>query len=435
MALLQPERALDRRRVLAAIGLAVIAFVVYNANLRPIAEGDSFPARYLPLAIWRTGTLHLELFDKAMNTGYGFVYWTMPLRGHEVSRYPIVTPLLVTPLYAPAAYYLSETGWDSRRVKKVSAAMEKLSASLIAAVSVAIMYLVLIGIASPRTALILTIAYAFGTNTWVTGSQALWQHGTGELLLAVVLFAAPRAAERARWSNVAGICCALMAFNRPADGMMAIAVSAYFVLQAKTWKPFLATAVTMSAVWLAYNVAVYGAVTGGYASMSAGHYVSDTMLDGVAGLLVSPTKGLFVFSPFLLLLLAASPKRFPEDTQKRLAVLLLAGLICELIVYSRTQWAGGFCFGPRYFSGSLPAMIWLIAPLVDSMKRPLRFAAVALIAVAIAFQAAGAFYYPSSGMDVVYAQEHWTLWHPKYNTVLRDFHAGRIGQTMFDDVE
>src|ERR1019366_10555823 len=236
MALLQPERAFDRRRVLAAIGLAVIAFVVYNANLRPIAEGDSFPARYLPLAIWRTGTLHLELFDKAMNTGHGLVYWTMPMRGHEVSRYPIVTPLLVTPLYAPAAYYLSTSGWNSRQVKKVSGAMEKFSASLIAAVSVAIMYLVLIGMASPRTALILTIAYAFGTNTWVTSSQALWQHGTGELLLAIVLYAAPRAAERARWSNVAGICCALMAFNRPADGMMAIAVSAYFVLQAKTWK-------------------------------------------------------------------------------------------------------------------------------------------------------------------------------------------------------
>jgi hypothetical protein len=54
----------------------------------------------------------------------------------------------------------------------------------------------------------------------------------GELLLAVVLYAAARAEERPLWSVVAGICCALMVFNRPGDGLMVIMVSAFF-LQAK----------------------------------------------------------------------------------------------------------------------------------------------------------------------------------------------------------
>lgn len=425
MSLLRLSHAFRQRRTLAALGLAVVAFAVYNANLRTIGAGDSFPARYLPLAIWRTGTLHLEIFDTEMNTGHGPVYWTVRLRGHEQSRYPIVIPVLITPLYAPAAYYLSGRGWNAHRVRAISAAMEKLCASLIAAASVAIMYLVLLGVASPRTALILTIAYAFGTNTWVTSSQALWQHGLGELLLATVLYAAARAEERPRWSLVAGVCCVLMVFNRPGDGMMTIAVSAYF-LQARTWKSFLVPAVALSAPLLVYNVLVFGAVTGGYAHMNPGRYLSDTVQDGVAGLLVSPAKGLFVFSPFLVLLLAVSPRRFHEAGQKRLSLLLIAGLICQLIVYGRTQWAGGFCFGPRYLSGLLPVMIWLIAPLVDSMKRPLRLAVVALIAVAIAVQAVGAFYYPSSGMDAVYEREHWTLWHPRYNTVITDFHAGAV---------
>jgi hypothetical protein len=146
----------------------------------------------------------------------------------------------------------------------------------------------------------------------------------------------------------------------------------------------------------------------------------------VAGLLVSPGKGLFVFSPFLLLLLAAAPKRFHEASQKRLAVLLIAGLIFQLVVYGRVQWTGGFCFGPRFLSGLLPAMIWLIAPLVDSMRRPLRLGFIALIAVSIAVQAAGAFYYPSSGIDDLYRREPWTLWHPLYNTVIRDIRAGPV---------
>ena len=100
--------------------------------------------------------------------------------------------------------------------------------------------------------------------------------------------------------------------------------------------------------------------------------------------------------------------------------------MCQLVLYGRTQWDGGFCFGPRYLSGLLPVMIWLIAPLVDSMRRPLRFAFGTLIAVAIAVQAAGAFFYPSSGIDEVYRREPWTLWHPLYNTVIRDIRAGRV---------
>lgn len=431
MSLLPTSRTFHQRRVLVALGLAVVAFAVYNANLRLIDAGDTFPARYLPLAIWRTGTLHLDLFAKPMNTGYSPVFWTARLRGHDESNYPIVTPLLVTPLYAPAAWYLSRTGWNPHRVRVVSAIMEKLCASLIAAASVAIMYLVLIGIASPETALILTIAYAFGTNTWMTGSQAMWQHGLGELLLAMVLYAAPRAEERLRWSFVAGVCCALMVFNRPAEGVMVIAVSVYF-LRDRLWKAFLVPAGVFSAALLAYNVVVFGAVTGGYSYFRPFRNLSQSIPEAVAGLLVSPAKGLFVFSPFLVLLLGAGPRRFHEAGQKRLAVLLMAGLLCQLIVYGRTQWDGGFCFGPRYFTGLLPLMIWLIAPLVDSMGRALKFVVVTLIAVSIAVQAAGAFYYPSSGVDGVYRREPWTLWHPLYNTVIRDIRAGPVAPSIFD---
>jgi hypothetical protein len=103
MSILPTSRVVHQRPLLAALGLAVVAFVVYNTNLRLIDAGDTFPARYQPLAFWRTGTLHLDLFAKPMNTGYSTVFWTVRLRGHDESNYPIVTPVLVTPLYAPAA--------------------------------------------------------------------------------------------------------------------------------------------------------------------------------------------------------------------------------------------------------------------------------------------------------------------------------------------
>jgi hypothetical protein len=421
----------QRSRILAALGLAVLAFLVYNANQRVIGAGDTFPARFLPLSVWRTGTTHLDLFEVPMNTGYETVFWTMRLKGHVHSTYPLVTPVLVTPLYGPAALYLSRSGWDPWEVRRVSGLMEKLCASLIAAASVAVVWLMLLGIASPRTALLLTLAYAFGTNTWMTSSQGLWQHGLGELLLALVLYAAGRVGTQPRWSLVAGVCCALMIFNRPADGLMVVAVSLYF-LRPRTWKAFTGAGLLAGAPFLAYNLLLFGTLTGGYAYFNPTAHVKDAFPDSVAGLLVSPAKGLFVFAPFLALLLFTSLTRFADPDRKRLAVLLLFGLVCQIFVYARVQWPAGYCFGPRYLTGLLPLMIWLIAPMVDSMKRLPRFATAVLIVFSIAVQAVGAFYYPSSGIDAVQSRESWTLWHPMYNSVITDVRAGRMPLPNFN---
>ncbi len=55
------------------------------------------------------------------------------------------------------------------------------------------------GSVSAPIALLLTLAYAFGTTTWVIGSQALWQHGMAELLVigALSLLTVPCTAPRA----------------------------------------------------------------------------------------------------------------------------------------------------------------------------------------------------------------------------------------------
>ena len=57
------------------------------------------------------------------------------------------------------------------------------------------MFLLLRRRAQARLAFLLTLVFAFGTTTWVIGSQALWQHGLGELLIV------GRAAARHRTGN------------------------------------------------------------------------------------------------------------------------------------------------------------------------------------------------------------------------------------------
>lgn len=419
-------------RTAAAVALAALAFLIYNANLRPIASGDTVAARYLPLAIRKSGTTQLDSLMTEMDQIRAPKYWLFPARGHQYSAYPIVTPVVLTPLYAPAAAYLSYVhDWQPDAVERVSGVMEKLSAALIAAVSVAILYLALLRIVRPRTALLLVIAYAFGTNTWMTSSQGLWQHGLGALLLAIVLYAACRAEEHWRWSAIAGVCCALIAFNRPADGLMVVAVSLFFLTR-RTWMPFVIAGAAIALPFLLYNLAIYQSVIGGYGHFYIGSHVKSSPSVGFAGVLFSPAKGLFVFSPFLLLLFVASPHRFATAWQKVLAFCLIAGLVAQVILCGRMIWTGGHCFGPRLLAGLVPLMIWLIAPVVDDLTRPKRLIFATLVAFSIGMQLIGAFYYPSSGMDALYERDPWKLWSPAHNTVLRDFRAGRMPMTYAD---
>ena len=106
----QPEslRPLDRRDCRLALLLALVALVVFNANLRLIAAGDSYPARFIPFALWGHGTLYLDpVLDLTIQADPN-PYWVLEaLHGHKASLYPVTTPVLVAPLYLPAVAYLS----------------------------------------------------------------------------------------------------------------------------------------------------------------------------------------------------------------------------------------------------------------------------------------------------------------------------------------
>ena len=77
--------------------------------------------------------------------------------------------------------------------------MEKLAASFVTALSASLLFLALRRRTTMSNAVLLTVAYAFGTSTWVISSQALWQHGVAQLLVtgAILLLTGPCTAARA----------------------------------------------------------------------------------------------------------------------------------------------------------------------------------------------------------------------------------------------
>ena len=102
----QSDQAPPARRrgdLAVALLLSLVGFLVYNANLRLISSGDNYPARYLPFGILKYHTLYLDPIATITTQGSSFPYWLQNRYGHTFSSYPVTIPVLVTPLYIPAA--------------------------------------------------------------------------------------------------------------------------------------------------------------------------------------------------------------------------------------------------------------------------------------------------------------------------------------------
>jgi hypothetical protein len=403
--------------------LGLFCFFVYNANLRQIGSGDTLPARYLPLILWHDGTLELDANARLVAHGYSttapqnrpagadgkvtyfepWAYWMIRTREHHLaSLYPPVTPLLVAPLYGPAVIWLNAHGWEQPHIDRVAELMEKLSASLLASLASVLMYLVLRREGS-RWSLPLALVFAFGTNTWMISSQALWQHGTGELLIALALLLVLAHASRLR-TALLGVVCVLMAANRPPDALIAGAIVLFTVWNLRRRSLWLiAGAVVPLALILYYNLSFIGNIAGAYALVKAPNNFYQPGWSGVAGLLASPTRGLLVFSPVFLFVPIGLFQRLRTPGSRGLAVVLSLAVVAQVLLYSQLDWRAGVSWGPRWLTDVLPILVWMLAP-VPLLLRPLvRPLLVVAMVVSVAVQTIGAFWYTKTSDYSIFA--------------------------------
>jgi hypothetical protein len=392
----------DHSRLRTALLIGLCCLAIYNANGRAISAGDTYPARYLPFAIVQFRTVFLNPVAKVAAQGRGdHAYWMLPRPGGELmSLYPIVEPVLIAPLYVPAVAYLHFRGWSGARLDYVAKLMEKLTASFLAALSVSLLYLLLRRRTSNANALILTFAYALGTTTWVVSSQALWQHTLAQVLVIAALlvltgpFSVPRAVAVA-------LLCGLIACNRPPDVVLAAALGAYALFWAGRRRALLLAAVAALPMLLVlfYNLRYGGNVAGGYGMIGGIRFFNRPLMPGIGGLLFSPGRGLFIYTPFLLFIVLAFRflPRTPEE--KRLNLILSAAVVIQILLYAKVDWRSGLSWGPRYMTDLLPFLIWMLVPVIERLRGAARLSFLLATAIAIAIEAIGAFCY-SAAMDL-----------------------------------
>lgn len=398
----------NRKVVVTALLLSLLAFSVFNANMRLISAGDNYPARYLPFIILKHRSLTLDPLGEMVAQGHPNPFWCVERDGHLYSRYPITVAVFVTPLYVPAVAYLNRYGWSEDRLEQTARVMEKLTASLIASLSVGLMYLLLVRRTNCTRPLLLTVAYAFGTNTWMTSSQALWQHGLAELLLVLALYIALGRCTGPR-AVALGLCLALVIAARPPDVLLATALGLYGLPWARGkvgW--ILIGGVIPLAILLAYNYQVAQHPAGGYSLPRNGKYGLDAFRCnvplGVLGLLFSPARGLFVFSPFLLFLPIGVRDLLRDSRHRNLILFVLLAIVAQIALYARLDWRAGNAWGPRWLTDMQPLLVWMIAAGQSRLRAGGLAAFTATVCFSIGVQMVGAFWFTGESNAVIMKQ-------------------------------
>lgn len=361
-----------------AFALSLSALLAYLSNLSMHVSSDATP-HILTAASWlHEGDADLDEFaGQAQFSG-------RIVGGSFHSWYPPGVPLLaVAPVAVAQAMDIAVTS------ELFLALTDRLLASALTAASVGLVYLTCVRLVRPAPAMIAAVTYAFGTSTWAVSSQQLSQHGPSQLFVALGAFVL---AYGTRTAARAGIANGIATLMRPTDAF--VAAAGILAVAREDRVRYVAWGLPALAFLLVYNTLVFGSPL--RQSYPEGPWILSA--EGYAGLLVSPSRGLLVYSPFLLvaivgLIMAWRTAGHPARLI-RAGSLAIAGIF--LVHGSIAFWWGGWTYGNRYLSDALPLFALALAYAIDRGALQSRIASIlfaAAVAWSVLLQFAGAGWY------------------------------------------
>ena len=216
---------------------------------------------------------------------------------------------------------------------------------------------------------LIVLTAAFGTQMFSTATRGLWSHTWGILLLGTAIYLLMRhlrgfalnpylLATLISWAYMV----------RPTFSVSIVVITVYVLLNIR--EVILRYAVT-GAFWLAlfvgYSWHTYGKVLPNY--FAGSRLGSGTFWTAVAGNLVSPARGVLIYSPFIIVVIFLVAVYRRELKSQLLVVHAGAAILLHLIMISTfPHWWAGHSYGPRLMTDVIPWIMLLAILGLDAMK-------------------------------------------------------------------
>ena len=304
----------------------------------------------------------------------------VPPRGRLLDKYPVGEAIMLTPFFAVghvAALALGAEANGFSRPYQVAAAAGGLA---FATLGMAVLGLFLLRWFSTGTVVLTLLALVFGTNLFHYATfDAVFSHAFSFFLVALTLALAVVVYERPRlWSAVAlGLTTGFLTAVRPTNAVVLVFAALVGVvglgdISARTkrfprYLPLLAAGAAVYLLALVPQVVYWQTITGKFLVYTYEDERLDLLRPHLLDVLFSVRKGLFFWSP--LLLLAVAGLLLLRRVAPRLFVPSVAYLAVHtwLVASWETWWYGG-SFGQRSFVEALPVFALGLASLVETAR-------------------------------------------------------------------
>lgn len=367
---------------------------------RMVVEGST------PDALLRDGKLRVE------KEAYYFLVRTPA--GAWVGTEPPGTAVVAAPVFASMAR--PDVAASLRDVRPLLEKSKRVAAALMALTG-AIVFVTAARFLDPLPALLVAAIFGVGTCAWSLGSQALWAQTGMQPFLALGIDRFLRVAGEPRepgpvrpsaWSSlgwhalVAGLALGCAVACRSTSLFVLGAIGLHLLAtDRRAFACCVAGALPPLALLAAYNVQYFGspfleahALMGpdvAIAKTGAAGLWQTPLWEGALGLLVSPGRGLFVYSPVLALAFVGAWRVLRGRGDRAFLPLVAATAAIMVLRFKWFDWWGGYSYGYRPLMDAIvPLGLLLIPAFAWSGANPLRLRSLrrATLAAALAWSIA-----------------------------------------------
>lgn len=345
--------SVNKRNDIVGAVILLLAFLLVSFSTVRHTGSDPRGSLLVTESILTHRTIKLDHYGKEILQPYG--YTIHQKNGHYYYYFPLGTSIASIPFVALA------NGWGFKMLHSELAV--QIGIATVTAILTLVFFIKLARIfLSPLNAVAISGVFWFGSSLASTTGTALWSHNFATLFALIAIYSSVKAAKEGKsqyWPLIA-----LFLFSaylsRPTMALLAPCVLWFFFTYHKM-------AACKSAVFLGLLLACFV----GFSLHEFNQFLPDYYMpkrltgehftEALVGNLISPARGLLIYSPFILLAWLCYPNSSPQFTLKpSWFVVGIVWPVLHLIMISRfPHWWAGHSFGARLMTDVLPGLFLL----------------------------------------------------------------------------
>ena len=333
--------------VLLVLISITIFFIVLGSRVNYF-KGDAYGSLWVSESIIDAGTIRMDRYGDLLDR---FTYQVVEENGHYYNLFPLGTPVFSIPVVAIVKLFGGNMVDDEFLTQKFICLMVAIGLFLM-------LYRIGRLFLSDLAAIGISAVFWFGTSFSSVLGTALWSQNIPTLIALFAIYHAIYAYENK--SNInwiyLGVLLFFVYFCRPPFSLLSPVLLLFVATY--SWRRAFGAGIVLATLLCIFFVFWY---------QELGKYLPDyykpTRLTAphfwkaLAGVLVSPSRGLLVFSPFLWIpIITANRWVSSAKAYWRYGVFVLWPVLLLLVISTFHDWYGGCSYGPRYMSDVLPGI-------------------------------------------------------------------------------